>query len=154
MLWPGPHQPANRNPSICVFYFLASTLQLHLLEWPIPSLSLVFPTPWIIWESPKKLALQLFGCACINILSSTMSAYKGTLNTIANLVSYITKLMGNGIPTPLGKPDERKMRRSKAAKRVFFIYLSRPEGTQEKVYELIANTYRCSRIAIASVPGG
>lgn len=75
--------------------------------------------------------------------------------TLTTLFQGIRKLIANGIPTPLGKPDERKMRRSKAAKRVFFISISRPveEGTQEKVYELIANTYRCSRIAIASVPG-
>jgi hypothetical protein len=48
------------------------------------------------------------------------------------------------------------MRKSKTPKRIFFISLSRPNGdaTKEKsALQLISKTFRCSRVAIASVPG-
>src|SRR5438132_190488 len=53
------------------------------------------------------------------------------------------------------KPDVRKMRTSKTPKRILFISLSRPNGdaTKEKgALQLISKTFRCSRVAIASVP--
>lgn len=49
-----------------------------------------------------------------------------------------------------------RMRKSKTPKRIFFISLSRPNGdaTKEKsALQLISKTFRCSRVAIASVPG-
>lgn len=75
---------------------------------------------------------------------------------MAHLFYGIRNLVGNGIPAPFGKPDVRRMRKSKTPKRIFFISLSRPNGdaTKEKsALQLISKTFRCSRVAIASVPG-
>lgn len=60
-------------------------------------------------------------------------------NKTSLTVSKHSKTHWNRIPTPFGKPDERKMRKSKTKKRIFFFSLSRPaeEGTQEKVFQLI-----------------
>lgn len=78
------------------------------------------------------------------------------LPLLAHLFYGIRNLVGNGIPAPFGKPDVRRMRKSKTPKRIFFISLSRPNGdaTKEKsALQLISKTFRCSRVAIASVPG-
>ena len=78
------------------------------------------------------------------------------LPLLAHLFDGIRNLVGNGIPAPFGKPDVRRMRKSKTPKCIFFISLSRPNGdaTKEKsALQLISKTFRCSRVAIASVPG-
>ncbi len=78
------------------------------------------------------------------------------LPLLAHLFDGIRNLVGNGIPAPFGKPDVRRMRKSKTPKRILFISLSRPNGdaTKEKgALQLISKTFRCSRVAIASVPG-
>lgn len=82
--------------------------------------------------------------------------YGSSKTTCTTLFQGIRKLIGNGIPTPLGKPDERKMRKAKVPKRFFLISIARQneEATKNQVFDLISKTFRCSRVAVSAVPPG